>query len=83
MGAWRAGRAEQGWAWHAPGTDEPGLVLEAAWMLQDSADPSRLFLIFVFNLDFFFTKESSVSHDEMIFLPVLNSQLLVVFSQSC
>lgn len=76
----RAGRAEQGWAWHAPGTDGPGLVLEAAWMLQDSADPSRLFLIFVLIwIFFFFTKELSVSNDEMIFLPVLNSQLLVGF----
>lgn len=74
------GRAEQGWTWHAPGTDGPGLVLEAAWMLQDSADPSRLFLIFVLIwIFFFFTKELSVSNDEMIFLPVLNSQLLVVF----
>lgn len=48
-------------------------------MLQDSADPSGLF----FFLIFFFTKELSLSNDEMIFLPVLNSQLLVIFSQSC
>lgn len=79
-------RAEQGWAWRAPGTDGPGLVLEAAWMLQDSADFFSPFFLnfFFFNLElFFFIKELSVSNDEMIFLPVLNSQLLVVFSQSC
>lgn len=81
----RAGRAEeQGWAWRAPGTDGPGLVSEAAWMLQNSADLSLLFFLTFFILDFFFfTKELSVSNDEMIFLPVLNSQLLVIFSQSC
>lgn len=79
----RAGRAgEWGWAWRAPGSDGPGLVSEAAWMLQDSADLSLLFFYF-FILDFFFfTKELSVSNNEMIFLPVLNSQLLVIFSQS-
>lgn len=46
-------------------------------MLQDSFSP------FFFNFLFFFTKELSVSNDEMIFLPVLNLQLLVIFSQSC
>lgn len=39
-----------------PGTGGSGLVLEAAWMLQDLADPSRLlFLIsFFFILEFIF-----------------------------
>lgn len=60
-----------GWCWRLPGCCRTQLILLA------------FFLIFVFNLDFFFTKELSVSNDEMIFLPVLNSQLLVVFSQSC
>lgn len=40
------------------------------------------FFIFLFWI-FFFTKELSVSNNEMIFLPVLNLQLLVIFSQSC
>lgn len=72
----RAGRAEeQGWAWRAPGTGGPGLMLEAAWMLQDLADSRLLFLIFFILEIFFFTKELFVSNDEMIFLPVLNLQL--------
>lgn len=54
----RAGRAEErGWAWRAPGTDGPGLVSEAAWMLQDSADLSLLFFL-IFILDFFFLLRS-------------------------
>lgn len=53
----RAGGAEEwGWVWCAPGTDGPGLVLEGAWMLQDSADPSRLFFSFFSFGFFFFTK---------------------------
>lgn len=44
---------------------------------------SFFFLLFLFWIFFFFTKELSVSNNEMIFLPVLNSQLLVIFSQSC
>lgn len=51
-------------------------MLEAAWMLQDLADSSRLLFLIFFILEiFFFTKELFVSNDEMIFLPVLNLQL--------
>lgn len=61
-----------GCCWRLPGCCRTWLILLA------------FFFSFFFILEiFFFTKELFVSNDEMIFLPVLNWQLLVIFNQSC